>query len=49
MHAEQVFEKHCVQKEKMLVMSDFYLFGGLSAIFIKFETVVCQIFQLGRL
>ena len=28
--------------------SVFYLFGELSAIFIKFEIVVCKLFQFGR-
>ena len=43
------------EKEKWLVMSRFsfshsvfYLFGELSAIFIKFEIVVCKLFQFGR-
>ena len=43
------------EKEKLLVMSNFsfshsvfYLFGDLSAIFIKFEIVVCKLFQFGR-
>ena len=40
------------EKKKLLVMSNFsfspnvfYPFGNLSAIFIKFETVVCKLFQ----
>ena len=43
------------EKEKLLVTSNFsfshrffYLFGELSAICIKFETVVCKLLQLGR-
>ena len=43
------------EKEKLLVTSNFsfshrvfYLFGELSAIFIKFEIVVCKLFQFGR-
>ena len=40
------------EKEKLLVMSNFsfshsvfYLFGELSSIFVKFEIVVCKLFQ----
>ena len=43
------------EKEKLLVTSNFsfshsvfYLFVELSAIFIKFEIVVCKLFQLGE-
>ena len=43
------------EKEKLLVTSNFsfshsvfYCFGELSAIFIKFEIVVCNIFPFGR-
>ena len=43
------------EKEKLLVTSNFsfsqsvsYLFGELSAISIKFETVVCRLFEFGR-
>ena len=43
------------EKEKLLVMSYFsfphivfYLFQKLSAIIIKFEIVVCKLFQFGR-
>ena len=41
------------EKEKFLVNfsfshSVFYPFGELSVIFIKFEIVVCQLFQFGR-
>ena len=43
------------EKEKLLVTSNFsfyhsifYLFGRLSAIFFKFEIVVCKLFQFGR-
>ena len=42
-------------KEKLLVTSNFsfshsvfYLFRGLSAIFIKFKIVVCKLFQFGK-
>ena len=43
------------EKEKLLITSDFaffhsifYLFGELFAGFIKFEIVVCKLFQFGR-
>ena len=43
------------EKEKLLVTSNFsfshsvfYLFGDLSAIFVKFRIVVCQCFEFGR-
>ena len=43
------------EKEKLLVTSNFsfsrsvfHPFGELSAIFIKFEIVVCKLFQFGR-
>ena len=43
------------EKEKLLVTSNFafshslfYLFGELSAIFLKFEIIVCKLFQFGR-
>ena len=43
------------EKEKLLVMSNFsfshtvfYPFGGLSTIFIKYDIVVCKLFQFGR-
>ena len=43
------------EKEKLLVTSNFsfchsvfYLFGELSAIFIKYKIVVCKLFQFGR-
>ena len=43
------------EKEKLLVMSNFsfshsvfYSFGELTAIFIKFEIVVCKLFQFGE-
>ena len=55
MSAVQVFWKHFGEKEKLLVMSNFsfsgsvfYLFGEFSAIFIKFEIVICKVFQFGR-
>ena len=42
------------EKEKLLVTSNFSFshivfnpFGALSAIFIKFKIVVCQLFQFG--
>ena len=51
MSAVQVFG-NIVEKEKFLVMSNFsfsnsvlYPFVGLSTIFIKFEMVVCKLFQ----
>ena len=44
-----------VEKEKLLVLSNFslshsivYPLGELSAIFIKFEIVVCKLFQCQR-
>ena len=46
--------KHC-RKRRLLVTSNFsfsnnvfYLFGELSAIFIKFEIFVCKLFEFGR-
>ena len=43
------------EKDELLVMSNssfshsvFYPFGKHSAIFIKFEIVVCKLFQIGR-
>ena len=43
------------EKEKLLITSNFsfsrivfYPFGELSAIFIKFEIVICKFFQFGR-
>ena len=43
------------EKEKLLIMSNFsffhsvfYPFGELSAIFIKFEIIVCKLLQFGR-
>ena len=43
------------EKEKLLIMSNFsfshsvfYSFRGLPAIFIRFEIVVCKLFQFGR-
>ena len=51
--AVQVFWKHR-KKDKLLVMSSFYFshsvfytFEELSSIFIKFEIVVCKLFQFG--
>ena len=47
--------ENTVGKEKLLVTSNFsfsrsvfYLFGELSVLFIKFEIVVCKLFQFGR-
>ena len=44
------------EKDELLVTSSlsfshnvFYLFGKRSAIFIKFEIVVCKLFQFGRI
>ena len=43
------------EKEILLIMSNFsffhsvfYLFGDISAIFIRFEIVICNLFQFGR-
>ena len=51
---KQAFWKHCGEKAKLLVTSNFsfsrsvvYLFRELSDIFIKFEIVVCKLFQFG--
>ena len=48
--------KTLMEKEKLLVMSNislfhsvFYFFGELSTIFIKFEIIVCILFQFGSL
>ena len=53
--AVQIFLKHW-EKEKLLVTSNFsishsvfYLFGELPAMFIKFEIIVCKLFQFGSL
>ena len=53
--AVYVFRKQCWKKEKLLIMSNFsfshsvfYPFGELSIVFIKFEIIVCNFFQLGR-
>ena len=53
--AVQDFWKHCGKKEKLLVQSNFsfsqivfYLFGELSANYIKFEIVVCKLFHFGK-
>ena len=53
--AVQVFGKHCGKRRKLLVTTNFsfshsvfYSFRKLSAIFIKFEIVVCKLFQFGR-
>ena len=47
--------KTLCEKEKLLVTSNFsfshsvfYSFGKLSAIYVKFEIVVCNFFQFGR-
>ena len=47
--------KTLCEKKKLLVTSNFsfshsvfYPFGELSAIFIKFEIVICKLFQFGR-
>ena len=49
------FLKTLQEKEKLLVMSNFsfshsffYPFEELYSIFIKFEIVVCRVFQFGR-
>ena len=51
----QACRKHRGEKEKLLVTSNFSFFhsvfypsGALSAIFIKFEIVVCKFFPFGR-
>ena len=51
-----IFWKHCGEKEKLLVTSNFsfshrvfYLFGEHSAIFIKFEIVVREVVEMRRL
>ena len=49
MSAVEVFWKHCMEKEKLLMASIFllfYLFGELLAILIKFETVVWKLLSL---
>ena len=55
MPAVEVFRKHCGKKEKLLVTSNFsfshsvfYQSGIYSANLIKFEIVVGQLFQFGR-
>ena len=47
--------KTLLEKEKLLIMSNFsfsksvfYHVGELSAIFIRFDIVVCKLFQFGR-
>ena len=52
---KQAFLKTLWVKEKLLVTSNFsfshcvfYLFGYFSAIFVKFDIVVCKLFQFGR-
>ena len=47
--------KTLLEKEKLLVTSNFsfshsvfYLFGELSAIFVKFKIVICRHFEFGR-
>ena len=53
--AVQIFLKTLWEKEKVLIMSNFsfshsvfYPFGGLFAFFVKFEFVLCKLFQFGR-
>ena len=53
---ETSLSKTLWEKEKLLVMSNFsffhrvfYPFGELSAIFIKFEIVICKLSQFGSL
>ena len=55
MSAVQGFQKHSWEKEKLLLTSNFFFshsvffqLGEISAIFMKFETVVCKLFQFGR-
>ena len=52
---KQAFWKHFGEKEKLLETSNFsfshsvfYSLGLLFAIFVKFEIVVCKLFQFGR-
>ena len=52
---ETSFLKTLWEKEKLLVTSDFSFFhnvfyqtGKLGAIFVKFEIVVCKLYQLGK-
>ena len=40
--------ENTVGKGEIACDSVFYLFDGLSSIFIKFEIVVCKLFQFGR-
>ena len=49
------FEKTLWEKEKLLLKSNFSLtdsvfdpFGEVTAIFMKFEIVICQLFVFGR-
>ena len=53
--AVQVFLKHCGKRRNCSLTSNFsfshcvfYPFGELSAIFIRFENVVCKLFEFGR-
>ena len=53
-NGKQAFWKHW-EKEKLLVTSNFsfsysvfFPLGQLSAIFVKFEIVVCKLFQFGK-
>ena len=52
--AVQVFRKQCGKSRNCSYRaispfpSVFYRFGELSAIFIKFEIVVCKLFEIGR-
>ena len=48
--------KTLLEKEKLLITTNFsfshivfYLFGELSYIFIKFEIVLCKVFQFGSI
>ena len=53
--AVQVLRKHCEKIEELLATSNFsfshcvfHLYGDLSAVFIKFEIVVCKLYLFGR-
>ena len=48
---ENTLEKGLIDRNKQLLLfpkSFFYLFGDFPAILIIFKTVVCELFQIGR-
>ena len=45
---KNILTKRTVTSNFSFSHSVFYPFGELSAIFIKFEIVVCKLFQFGR-